>query len=148
MLDRHKPLWESYMLEGMKGRAVMLSKIHHSMIDGVSGVELMRLTSDFTPDAPPPPPPERPWNPPPLPNQTQTLFEATSDYLSAQLESARDAMQQLMRDPAEVAARTREISEGILAMTREFAESRRHGVKESLAKHHGTLIAQLSSLIR
>lgn len=120
-LDRNKPLWECYMLEGMKGRAALLSKIHHSMIDGVAGVELMRLTSDFTPDAPPPPPPERPWNPPPLPSQTQALVEATTDYLSAQLESARDAMDQLMRDPAEVAARTREISAGMLSLTREFA---------------------------
>jgi WS/DGAT/MGAT family acyltransferase len=99
----------------------MLAKIHHALIDGVSSVEMTRLTSDFTPDAPPPAAPERSWNPPPLPTPAEAFIEATNDYLKAQLDSTSESLQQLMRNPAEVAERTRQMNEANQTLAREFA---------------------------
>jgi diacylglycerol O-acyltransferase / wax synthase len=52
-LDRARPLWELYVIQGLVGGHVgMLTKIHHSVIDGMSGAEVMGLLLDLGPDAP------------------------------------------------------------------------------------------------
>ena len=43
LLDRHRPLWEAHLIEGLAdGRVALYSKIHHSMVDGVSAIKLMQ----------------------------------------------------------------------------------------------------------
>jgi diacylglycerol O-acyltransferase len=121
LLDRGKPLWEIYMLEGLRGRAAMLTKVHHALVDGVSGMEIQRLTSDFTPDAPPPTPLKEAWNPPALPSPTEILVSAASDFFKAQLDATSRAMEELVRDPAEVAERTSKMMESMQSMVRAFA---------------------------
>ncbi|HEY0343452.1 MAG TPA: wax ester/triacylglycerol synthase family O-acyltransferase [Solirubrobacteraceae bacterium] len=50
-LDRAKPLWELYLISGLEsGHTAMLTKIHHSVIDGMSGAEIMGLLLDLTPE--------------------------------------------------------------------------------------------------
>ena len=54
-LDRTKPLWEMYIVEGLRGgRIAMVTKIHHCTIDGVSGSELLAQLFDLEPDPPAP----------------------------------------------------------------------------------------------
>jgi len=71
-LDRNRPLWELWIIEGLgDGRFSMLTKTHHCMIDGVSGVDLSTVLMQLGPDdtfAPPPP-----WEPRPVPS-TLTLI--------------------------------------------------------------------------
>jgi len=53
-LDRTKPLWEMYIVEGLAdGRIGLVTKIHHSTIDGVSGAELLAQLFDLEPDPEP-----------------------------------------------------------------------------------------------
>src|SRR6266513_620377 len=47
-LDRSKPLWESYFIEGLEdGLVAILTKVHHAMIDGISGVDIATVMFDF-----------------------------------------------------------------------------------------------------
>jgi WS/DGAT/MGAT family acyltransferase len=50
-LDRDRPLWEYWLAEGLsEGRWAFISKVHHCMVDGVSGTDLYRVIFDFSPE--------------------------------------------------------------------------------------------------
>ncbi len=52
-LDRSKPLWEIWIVEGLAGGHVgFIAKMHHSTVDGVSGAELLTVLFDLEPDPP------------------------------------------------------------------------------------------------
>lgn len=52
LLDRHRPLWEVHVVEGLKdGRIAVYTKVHHSMVDGVSALRLMQRSLSEDPDA-------------------------------------------------------------------------------------------------
>jgi diacylglycerol O-acyltransferase len=76
-LDRSKPLWELWMIEGLKGgRFAIVGKTHHAMVDGVSGVDITSVLYDAEKEpADPPKQPER-WIPEPEPTGAQLLSEA------------------------------------------------------------------------
>jgi diacylglycerol O-acyltransferase / wax synthase len=67
MLDRSRPLWEIWFIEGLEGgRVAMVQKFHHCLVDGVTSVDVMSVLFDRTPEYTPVEPP--PWEPQPAPN--------------------------------------------------------------------------------
>ena len=63
-LDRDKPLWENWLVEGLEGdRFALISKTHHALVDGVSGVDLATVLFDLEPNPPPPQEDLEPWRP-------------------------------------------------------------------------------------
>ena len=61
-LDRHKPLWEMWMVEGLEqGHWALVSKVHHCMVDGVSGTDLLAVVLDSEPEPAAPMPDS--WHP-------------------------------------------------------------------------------------
>jgi WS/DGAT/MGAT family acyltransferase len=68
-LDRRKPLWEFWVIDGLEGgKVAILAKIHHAIIDGVSGSELATVIMDLESDPEPTPPPDEPRVFEPTPN--------------------------------------------------------------------------------
>lgn len=77
MMDRRKPLWDIYWVYGLEGgKTAMVARVHHCMVDGMSGVDLLKIILDFSPDPAPPPP--KPAAPPraPQPDPTRRLFDS------------------------------------------------------------------------
>jgi len=57
-LDRSRPLWEVYLIHGLQDANVaVMTKIHHAVVDGMSGAEIMGVLLDLTPEGREPPPP-------------------------------------------------------------------------------------------
>src|SRR3970040_1487127 len=86
MLDRSKPLWESSLVKGVEGdRSAIVSKVHHCLVDGVSGIELLMLVFDVTPN-PPPPLPAPDVERPPITSPITRSLDAIFDNVSASLD--------------------------------------------------------------
>ncbi len=63
-LDRSRPLWEIWLVEGLSdGRFAVLSKTHHALVDGISGVDIMTVLFDTSPEPMPVAPPDQEWVP-------------------------------------------------------------------------------------
>ena len=57
MLDRGRPLWELHVVHGLEGHnSAIVSKLHHAMVDGVGGNQIMTVLFDLSPNAEPPSP--------------------------------------------------------------------------------------------
>ena len=96
-MDRTRPLWEVYVIEGLEsGRWALLTKYHHATIDGASGVMMLMMIHDLTPDAPPLEE-SPPWHGEPVPGDLELLRLALGNLarnpakaMRAQLRIARD----------------------------------------------------------
>ncbi len=80
-LDRNKPLWEMYLVEGLAGnRTGLIFKVHHCMVDGVAGIGLAYIFMDVTPTIP-----EKakkvPFKPKPLPDARTRIYDAVWDNM-------------------------------------------------------------------
>src|SRR3954469_5564790 len=81
-LDRSKPLWEIWMLEGLEGgRVGFLAKIHHTVADGVAAAAMLANVMATSPDDVDPPPPISPWRPEPMPSRSRLLWDALRDFV-------------------------------------------------------------------
>src|SRR5690606_37362741 len=103
-LDRAKPLWEMWVVEGLEDdRWALVAKVHHCLVDGVSGAELLAVTLDLGPE--PPAPVEDAWRPGPLPSPARLARAAGVGLATSPDEPARAARP--ARRPAGAAPRPR-----------------------------------------
>ena len=85
-LDRRRPLWEMHFVEGLQeDRTALISRVHHCLVDGVGGVELLMVTLDVSPE-PSAPPAQRAADPPSEPGRGQLLIDAVLDTLSERVD--------------------------------------------------------------
>ena len=109
-LDRDKPLWELWVVEGLtRGRWALLSKVHHCMVDGVAATDLMSVMfSDDSTLAP-----ARPWSAPPEPSGIEVLASSLRRRLSPA--GQVQAFQQALRRPGESLRSAAEIARAALS---------------------------------
>ncbi|HEX9994959.1 MAG TPA: wax ester/triacylglycerol synthase family O-acyltransferase [Acidimicrobiales bacterium] len=112
-LDRARPLWELWMVEGLEdGRWAVLSKTHHCMVDGVSGTDLLSVVMDTSPE--PPPRLEDPWEPEPAPTRVALAAGAVIDLARSPYEQFR-AVRSATRVPRQFVAQVRDVAAGVSA---------------------------------
>jgi len=117
-LDRSRPLWEIWLVEGLSGdRFALLSKTHHALVDGVSGVDIATVLFDTSPEPAPVAPPEHEWVPRPLPTDAQLLADALLERATVPGEIAR-GVRAALRGPRSVASRLGAAAGGVGAMAR------------------------------
>jgi diacylglycerol O-acyltransferase / wax synthase len=117
-LDRSRPLWEIWLVEGLaEDRFALLSKTHHALVDGVSGVDIATVLFDASPDPLPVAPPESEWIPRPLPTGAQLLAEALLERATVPTEIVR-GLRATLRGPRHVAARLGRALGGVGAVAR------------------------------
>jgi diacylglycerol O-acyltransferase / wax synthase len=91
-LDRTKPLWELWLVEGLDGdRFAVVGKSHHALVDGIAGVDITTVLFDLeeSPENPPVRPPK--WAPRPEPTDLELLADALRERLTSPSEIARGA---------------------------------------------------------
>jgi WS/DGAT/MGAT family acyltransferase len=117
-LDRERPLWELHQIDGYRGdRSVLFAKVHHCMIDGVSGVELLGIMFDASPNPPPVPPADGAPEAPPLPAATTRLARAAEEGVHRGLRRARTLLA-LARRPERLLAELEATSAAVAALGR------------------------------
>src|ERR1051325_346841 len=80
-LDRSRPLWETWIIEGLEhGHVAVLTKVHHAAIDGVSGNEITVAMLQLNPDDEAPPP-EVEWEPDRIPTEIERLGYAANSLV-------------------------------------------------------------------
>ena len=104
-LDRGRPLWELWLVEGLAGgRFAVLTKTHHALVDGISGVDIATVLFDTSPDPLPVAPPDHEWVARPLPSRAQLLADALLERATVPAEVIR-GIRATVRGPRTVARR-------------------------------------------
>jgi WS/DGAT/MGAT family acyltransferase len=117
-LDRSRPLWELWLVEGLSGnRFALLTKTHHALVDGISGVDIATVLFDASPDPLPVAPPDHEWIPRPLPSSTQLLADALRERATVPGEIVR-GVRAALRGPRHVVEGAGKALVGVGAMTR------------------------------
>jgi diacylglycerol O-acyltransferase len=123
-LDRTRPLWEMYLVEGLPhGRVAVVTKTHPALVDGLSAIDIGQVLLDVEPDAPTPEAGN--WRPQRPPNGAQLVWQALDEYVrrpSAIVDTARGAV----TDVRSTAARLTGVAGGLLRTARKTMLSAPH----------------------
>lgn len=111
-LDRSKPLWELWLVQGLEGkRFALISKTHHALVDGVSGVDIATVLFDFGPTTEPPTS-EHVWEPQPEPTGTELAAKGVEGLARTPLRIAR-RLESAVRHPNTTLSEAKDAIEGV-----------------------------------
>jgi WS/DGAT/MGAT family acyltransferase len=120
-LDRSKPLWELWLVQGLEeDRFAILTKTHHAMVDGVSGVDIGTVLFELEPHAEPAEANDD-WIPQPEPGTTELVARGISDVVATPVKIAERAVE-AVRNPETTARRAVEALEGLSEIVSAFAD--------------------------
>ena len=111
-LDRSKPLWEVWLVQGFEGgKFAVISKTHHALVDGVSGVDIATVLFDLQP-VPPEPPEDDGWTPELEPSDADLIAEGVKGLVRTPIGLAGRAIGAL-GNPGLTVGSAREAAEGV-----------------------------------
>jgi diacylglycerol O-acyltransferase / wax synthase len=111
-LDRSKPLWEVWLVQGLQGgRFALISKTHHALVDGVSGVDIATVLFDLQP-VPAEVEADDDWEPAPVPSDVELVAEGVKGLVKTPVSLAGRAVGALQH-PRRSLGQAREAAEGI-----------------------------------
>jgi diacylglycerol O-acyltransferase len=142
-LDRHRPLWETWMVEGLAGgRWALISKVHHCMVDGISGTDLMvQLLDSRRHHGPPSPAPT--WEPAAEPADAALVVDAVSDLVRTPAEQVR-ALRALIRRPQRAVRAARDFVQGTTELGRELRPTPNSSIDGTIGPHRRWAVARTS----
>ncbi len=112
-LDRSKPLWETWLIQGLEGdRFALISKTHHALVDGVSGVDLVTVLFDLSPVPAPSAHEGQPWVPAREPSAIDLAAKGIKGLIKTPLQLASRAAVAATH-PTETLEATRTAVEGL-----------------------------------
>ena len=135
-LDLAKPLWELWLVEGLDdGRWALISKVHHCMVDGIAGTDLMQLMFDLTPDATHGEPQD--WTPQRNPSSLEVVAGAVQDAVTHPLrELTRLSGSEGVRGAGRSAVRAgRTLATGVPSMARQLATPTARSLNGPIGPH-------------
>ncbi|HTL85379.1 MAG TPA: wax ester/triacylglycerol synthase family O-acyltransferase [Acidimicrobiia bacterium] len=133
LLDRDRPLWELWFVEGLEdGHVGIIQKTHHALIDGVSGVDVATLLLDITPEYTRPEITE--WIPQPPPNPTQLLVDTLLERLTEPAEIVR-SFRSMLRGPRLALRRMSQLTRSMSTMVTRDAIAPRTSLNARTGRH-------------
>lgn len=124
-LDRTRPLWEVYLVEGLEGgRFAILTKTHHAMVDGTAAVDIGQVILDATAD--PRPTPDLHWNPSKEPSGAELVAGAVVDSIrqpAVVVDAARKSVSNASQTAAAMARQAGNLVTALWSAARPPAES-------------------------
>jgi diacylglycerol O-acyltransferase / wax synthase len=112
-LDRARPLWELYVIEGLEhGRVALLGKTHHAMIDGLSGIDIATVMLDVAPDQSDTLPAPEPWAARRTPSSTDLARDAVK-HLATSPAHLVESVGRLAKAPQSAAKRALQVGMGV-----------------------------------
>jgi WS/DGAT/MGAT family acyltransferase len=112
-LDRSKPLWEMWIIEGLKGGGfALMSKTHHALIDGIAGVDIAQVVFDLGPVPTEVPHPDEAWQPAPEPSAVGVLAHGAVGMVKTGVRTAAAAASMVTR-PLDTVRSARVAVEGL-----------------------------------
>lgn len=95
-LDRSRPLWEMWLIEGLQhDKVAILTKVHHAAIDGAAGNQITVAVLDLEPEPSTPPPADPPWRPDRRPSEVELLAYAGTSLARQPLKLLKTARRQV-----------------------------------------------------
>ncbi len=132
-LDRQRPLWETWLVEGLPdAKWALVYKVHHSMVDGIAGVELLTATLDAEPVVELEPP--LAWAPRPEPSAVAKTVGAWTG-LAADMASGAWHLPSLVAHPMGTLQRVGETAVGVVRMGRRLSPTPRTSIEGTIGSH-------------
>ncbi len=112
-IDRRHPLWETWVVDGLPDdRWAMVAKVHHCMVDGVAGVDLLAAILSDSPEVVIPATVDDRWEPAPGPSNAELVLDAVGELVRPLAAVARAAVEAVRR-PVDAMQDARTIASGV-----------------------------------
>lgn len=132
-LDRQRPLWEAWVVEGFDdGSWAIISKVHHCMVDGISGTDLMAVMLDDEPDAKLPA--RKAWEPEAEPSDARVLRDAVVEVAMNPLRQAQAAAS-FLRNPRQLGALAKNTAAGLTSFRTHLTSMKPLSIEGAIGPH-------------